>query len=294
MDTKVVAFMGAGVMGKGMINNLLKSNFKLHLYNRSKDKLQDFQSKNSRVFNSPAEAAKGADIIIASVLNDVASKEIWFGKDGVVKTANKGAICIETSTLSIPYTDYWVSRISGHNLLAIDCPVTGSKVGAESATLSLFIGGEDKDIKKVMSVFKKISKQQFYIGPAGFGMRFKLIYNMLGGTILVALSEAVGFAQKLGLDPHQVVAFLAENNQGWSQAAAQSKGERMANCNHSDVACKLSIILKDLSYAKKSAKYVRQQIPTSESALRMLKKAQKLGYGDLDMSAVANLFIKPS
>jgi 3-hydroxyisobutyrate dehydrogenase len=292
MPNLVVAYLGIGIMGEGMVRNLQKHGFTLRLYNRTLQKAQVLANKTTTAHATPADAARGADVIIACVLDDEASRLVWFGETGAVQTAKSETICIEMSTLSAPYADRWSEEIKKKALHAIDCPVTGSKKGAQEATLSLFLGGNVKDIAKVQPIFSAISTQQFYFGAHGSGSRFKLMYNLLGGSILVALAEAIGFAEKLGLDKQQVLSVLSESDQSWSSAAARSKGAQLVTRNHSDISVTLDIIRKDVSYALASAHNADYHPAIAHSVHQTLTRAQEDGLGKLDMSAVGNLFIE--
>lgn len=287
-----IAYLGVGIMGSGMIRNLQKKGFKLKIYNRTEEKAREVAKDGDQVFSTPVEAAENADIIIASVSDDKASKEIWFGENGVIKKSKPSAIAIETSTLSIPYIDEWIYEIRKKGLKPVDCPVTGSKKGAEEATLSLFVGCDKKTLSELSDVFDAISRQTFYFGKNGNGMRFKLIYNMLGSIILTGLAEALGLAQTFGLDVKSVVKVLSDNKQGWSQAAAESKGMSMAKRHHSEVSCTLKTLTKDIKYAIDSAHYFKKTLPTSEAALKVMNTSCKQGGASLDMSVVGDLFIE--
>lgn len=292
MAKPVIAYLGTGIMGEGMIKNLQAHGFTLRLYNRTLAKAQALQNSTTKVFATPAEAVKGADIIISCVLDDEASNAVWFGPQGAVTQAKAGVICIEMSTLSIPYIEAWSMQIMQAGLKAIDCPVTGSKKGAHEASLTLFLGGKAQDIAAAQPVFSAISKQQYHFGDHGSGSKFKLLYNTLGGSILVVLAEAIGFADKLGLDKQQVVQVLSESEHSWSGAAARSKGQQIADKKHSDVAVTLDIIQKDITYALESAAHVGYTPPTALSVQKTLQEAQARGLGQLDMSAVGDIFVK--
>lgn len=288
---KTIAFLGAGIMGSGMIKNLQKAGYNLRIYNRTASKARKLLTKHTRMFSTPAETAKGADIIISSLYNDQASQEVWFGENGIIRTAKPGAIAIETSTLSIDYIDRWAKKIAKHKLIPLDSPVTGSKSGAENATLSILIGGDPKVIEKLSDVFDSISCQLFHFGPVGSGMRFKLAYNLLGATILAAFVEALSLIENFGLDITEVIKMFGENKQAWSQAVAESKGPAIIANKHDDVSCSLDTLLKDVDYALKSAQKHDLKLPSSEGMHSSMKKAHKQGLGNLDMSALAKLFL---
>lgn len=286
-----IAFLGVGIMGAGMIKNLQKAGYRLNIYNRTISKAKKIATLNDKICANPTEAAMDADIIFSSVSDDKASKEVWFGKNGATSKIRNGTIVIETSTLSIPYIDAWIKKMKIMKLRAVDCPVTGSKLGAETATLSLFVGTDKKTLKELTPVFNTISTQIFDFGGNGKGMRFKLIYNMLGSVILVGFAEAMGLSQSFGLNMDEVVKILAANKQGWSRGVADSKGKNIINKAHSNVSCSLDTLTKDISYAIESAQHFNKTLPVSQSTAETMKNACKNGKGKLDMSAVGDLFL---
>jgi 3-hydroxyisobutyrate dehydrogenase len=291
-DTETtIAFLGTGIIGCGMIANLQKKGYSLRIYNRTFSRLKDIVTVRDIPCLTPDEAAKDADIIISTVFDDLASESVWFGKNGVVNTVKENAIALECSTLSVSYIDYWATKLKTYGVRPIDCTITGSKAGADSATLTLFLGSDLEDIKKIDIILNCISRQKFYVGPVGSGCRIKLIYNMLGGTILVAFAEALGLAQKLGLNLETVVDTLSQNTQGWSTPIASSMGYSMAKAEHENISCALRTIYKDLCYAIKSADDTGQPIPLSKNTLSILRQADEAGLGSLDMSAVSSLYL---
>ncbi len=137
-----VAFLGLGIMGRGMAQNLLTRRFPLTVWNRTLEKTGLLADKGAHVASTPADAVRDADLVISIVGDDAASGAVWLGEHGALADMKRGAIAIECSTL----TPDWVREL---NILAyergigfLDAPVTGSKSAAEGGTLRLFVGGE--------------------------------------------------------------------------------------------------------------------------------------------------------
>src|SRR5215468_1107975 len=107
METMSVALLGLGTMGAGMAENLLKAGFRVSLYNRTRSKAEAFAEKGARVTDSPADAVKGAQVILAMVANDNASREMWMGAHGALAGAQTGAVLVESSTVS----PEWISEL---------------------------------------------------------------------------------------------------------------------------------------------------------------------------------------
>ncbi|HET6333209.1 MAG TPA: NAD(P)-dependent oxidoreductase [Polyangiales bacterium] len=282
-----VAVLGAGIMGSAMASALERAGVSVSIYNRTPERASALEGPRVRVARTPMEAASGAATVISCVRDDAASDVVWFGPAGAVHGMRAGAVGIECSTLSVRCVDRWAARLTERGLKALDCPVTGSKSAAAAGSLTLFLGGRAQEYPEVEPVLKALSSQQFWLGAAGRGMRFKMLYNQLGGTILVALAEALALGQAYGLDLNEVVEALSQNTNGWSASAAASKGRSMVRGQHEPVACAVQTMVKDLTYAREDAQRFQLDLPAAGAALGALQGTVANGLGACDMSAVA-------
>lgn len=285
---KTIAVIGTGIMGQGIIKNLCSSGYNIRVYNRTRDKLKNLSNEQIKICRTPAEAAQYSDVIFSIVTDDRASENVWFGPEGIIKGSIPGVIGIELSTLSINYIDYWSLKLKDNGLQPLDCPMTGSKLGANTGTLSLFVSGEENTVNRVRKVLDSISKEVFYMGKNGNSCRFKLIYNMLSGTILVAFAEALGMAKGMDLDIDNVAHILSNN--GWSSKVGSSKSENMLSHNHEDVHFTLCNMHKDLLYAL--ASFNAHEFPVGRAAQAQIQKSVEEGLGNLDMSAISEIYLR--
>lgn len=143
-----VALLGLGIMGNGIARNLLKAGFPLTVYNRTRAKAAPLSKLGATVANSPREAATGADIVIAMVGDDQASRAMWLGdpstgsgrSGGALAVSPANAVLVECSTLSLEWVRERAGRCAALGLDFLDAPVTGSKDAAEAGELKLMIG----------------------------------------------------------------------------------------------------------------------------------------------------------
>src|SRR5882757_2775597 len=143
-----VAFIGLGRMGHGMAGRYLDGGFTVAVWNRSRAKADDLIARGARWANSPAEAADGADAIVTMVADDEASRAVWLGESGAVKTAKSGALAIECSTVSYQHALELGRDLRARGLVYIDCPVTGLPDAAAAGKLTLLVGAEPTDLEK--------------------------------------------------------------------------------------------------------------------------------------------------
>jgi 3-hydroxyisobutyrate dehydrogenase len=283
-----VALLGLGTMGAGMAANLLKAGFPLTVWNRTAAKAQPLAEKGARVAASPADAAKGAQVIIAMVADDAASRSAWLGengagKNGALGAAEKGAVLIESSTLS----PAWVAELAEHatqrGLQLIDAPVTGSRVQAEGGQLSFLVGGDDAAVALARPVLEPMAKEVIHLGPVGSGATLKLVNNFLAAVQIASLAEGLTWIERSGLDRDKALTFLKSAAPGSPLVAGISA--RMTAKNY-DVNFLLRLMTKDIRYAEAEAASCDVELNTAMAARRLFEKAIEQGYGEKDMSAV--------
>lgn len=199
-NTKI-AFLGAGNMAQGMIRRLLAAEFDVTVWNRSPEKVQALAACGAKRADTPRQAAEKADIIFASLTDNEASREVWTGPVGALKAERSTApIVVECSTLSNDWVVELSATVRKRGWRYIDCPVAGRPDASAAGTLVIFAGCEASDLEEVRPVLVHVSKQIYHFGPAGSGNAFKLIYNLMGATQVVALAEGLATADAAGLD----------------------------------------------------------------------------------------------
>ncbi|MEM7346430.1 MAG: NAD(P)-dependent oxidoreductase, partial [Chloroflexota bacterium] len=201
-----IAFIGTGIMGAGMVHNLLQSGYSVTVYNRTIEKTRPLATAGARVASSPREAVTDADIIITIVGDDDSSKEVWLGPDGVLSGEFKpNAIAIESTTISLVWANALGQRVAEAGLRFIDAPVTGGRVGAEAGTLTILVGADEATLAEARPVLESYSQNIIHFGPVGAGTTYKLIANLMGSVQIAALAEGILLAEKAGLQMDRVV-----------------------------------------------------------------------------------------
>ncbi len=206
MANMSVALLGLGTMGSGMAANLLKAGFPLAVYNRTVAKAERFAEGGARVAATPAEAAKGAQVILSMLADDNASREAWLGEKGALAAAEPNAVLVEASTASPAWIAELADRAGARGLALLDAPVTGSRVQAEGGQLAFFAGGSERALATAMPVLQAMSKDVIHLGPSGAGAKMKLVNNFLCGVQVASLAEAVAWLERSGLDRDKALA----------------------------------------------------------------------------------------
>jgi 3-hydroxyisobutyrate dehydrogenase len=278
-----VALLGLGTMGAGMATNLLKAGFSLSVYNRTAAKGKALTTSGARFAATPAEAAKGASIIISMLSDDAASRAVWLGNEGVLDVAEKNSILIESSTVS----PAWIVELSGlaaqRGLDFLDAPVTGSRIQAEAGQLSFLVGGTDAALEKATPALKAMSKEIIHLGPIGSGAKMKLINNFLCGVQVASLAEGLTWIERSGLDREKALTVLKTGAPGSPLLGAISA--RMVSQSYA-VNFLLNLMTKDLLYAQNEAAHNNVELKTAAAARSLFETAIAQGLGNEDMSSV--------
>jgi 3-hydroxyisobutyrate dehydrogenase len=270
-------------MGGGMAANLLKAGFSLTVYNRTAAKAQTLVDGGARLASTPAEAAQGASVIISMLSDDAASRKVWLGEEGALKTAAKGAILIESSTVSPAWIAELAALAAQREASLLDAPVTGSRMQAEAGQLSFLVGGDAAALEAATPALRAMSKEVIHLGPVGSGSRMKLINNFLCGVQVASLAEGLTWIERSGLDREKALSVLKSGAPGSPLLGAISA--RMVSQNY-DVNFLLRLMTKDLLYAEKDAAQNNVDLKTAEVARALFEVAVERGLGDKDMSSV--------
>ncbi len=282
-SSTAVAILGLGLMGVGMADNLIKAGFAVTVYNRNPDKAAPFEGR-ARIATSPRDAADAADIVIAMVADDNASRGVWLDEQGALAGLKAGAVCIDCSTLTPEWVRDWAAEVAESGGMPLDAPVTGSRAQAAAGELNFLVGGDAGTLERARPVLTVMSRQIIPLGPIGSGAVFKLINNFVCGAQLVAMAEAMAWIDRSGLD--RELAFETLMNGAPASPVVKTVGTRMMR---EDFAPNfhLHLMAKDMAYACKEAEQsVGLDLTTARTAQAALDGAVNAGFAKLDMSGV--------
>ena len=280
---KEVAILGLGTMGGGMAANLLKAGFPLTVYNRSAAKAQALVNGGARLALTPADAVRGASIVISMLADDQASREVWLGRSGALAAAAQGTILIESSTVSPAWIAELAEQAAQRGVEFLDAPVTGSRIQAATGQLSFLVGGSERALATATPVLQAMSKEILHLGPVGSGAKLKLINNFLCGVQIASLAESLAWIERSGLDREKALAFLKTGAGGSPVIGAVSA--RMVSQIYG-VNFLLRLMAKDLRYAETEAARCDIELTMAETARKLFEVAVAHGFGEEDMASV--------
>ncbi len=200
-----IGFIGLGIMGKPMALNLLKAGFNVIAYNRTKEKVKAIVEAGGEACLTPKEVAENSNIIITIVADTPDVKDVILGENGVIKGVKDGSVVIDMSTITPSVTKEIAAKLKERNVEMLDAPVSGGDVGAINGTLSIMAGGNSETLERCKPIFEAMGKSITHCGNNGMGQTTKLCNQILVSVTNMAVSEAVLFAQKSGLNAHTMV-----------------------------------------------------------------------------------------
>lgn len=200
-----VAFIGLGIMGLPMAGHLLKAGHGLTVYTRSRHKAADLLDRGAAWADSPAAAARRAEVVFTCVPDTPDVWHVLLGPGGVAEAARAGLIVVDHSTISPSTTREMATELASRGVTLVDAPISGGDVGARNATLSIMCGGERYAFDAVQPLLQVMGKTITYCGPSGAGQLTKLVNQILVSLTNLAVCEALTFAQAAGLDPKATI-----------------------------------------------------------------------------------------
>ena len=220
-----LAFIGLGIMGLPMAGHLLAAGHALVVNNRTKAKAQPLLDKGATWADTPAAAAKVADVVFTCVTDTPDVEAVLLGQGGVVESARSGLVVVDHSTISPTATRRMADALAARGVTLLDAPVSGGDLGARNATLSIMVGGDPAAYERVRPLLAHMGKTFNHCGGSGTGQLTKLVNQVLVTVTNLAVCEALAFAQKAGLDPQKTIPAVAGGAAGSWQL--QNLGPRM-------------------------------------------------------------------
>lgn len=214
---KKIGFIGVGIMGKSMVRNLMKAGFELHIYARTRSKVEDVISEGAIFHETIADCVKDCDAVITIVGFPVDVEEVYFDKGNILDSAKEGAYLIDMTTTS-PMLDQKIAEEgTKRGFHVLDAPVTGGDTGAKAGTLSILVGGSREDYEACMPLFKAMGANINYQGAAGSGQHAKLANQIMIAGTLSGVCEALTYAKAKGLDLQTVLNSVSTGAAGSKQ-----------------------------------------------------------------------------
>jgi 3-hydroxyisobutyrate dehydrogenase len=282
-----VAFLGLGAMGSRMAARLLRAGYDVTVWNRSGGAAARLEQAGAHVMATPRAAAERADIVIAMVRDDTASRFVWLGNIGALEGMQPNSVAIDSSTLTVS----WITDLAKHagerRIAFLDAPVLGSRPQAEAAQLIYLVGGRDETLNRVRPVLQAMAAAVHHVGDTGAGAALKLAANALFGIQVVAIAELFGLLQRKGLDMPRALEIL----EATPLMSPSAKGAAMQMLSGTFAPLfPVELVEKDFGYAAEAAKFCGARVPMIEAARTVYAEALRTGLGAENLTGVVRLY----
>jgi 2-hydroxy-3-oxopropionate reductase len=278
-----VAFVGLGVMGRPMAENLLAAGHELVVANRSPGPVEALEARGARGAATPAEAAREAEAVITMVPDDAAVLAVMEGDDGIFAGAAPGTLVIEMSTISPATAVGLAERGAERGLELLDAPVSGGDVGARAGTLAIMAGGEPAAFERARPLFDVLGSAATLVGGSGSGQVVKACNQIVVALTIEAVAEALTLGEAAGVEPATVLDVL-----GGGLAANRVMEARRDNLldHRFQPGFRVDLHRKDLGIALAAAEKLGVELPATPIVQGLFERLSAAGRGAEDHTAL--------
>ena len=280
---EMLGFIGLGIMGYPMAENLLKAGYPLTVFNRTRQKAEQLAARGSAVADTPADVARRSRVIFICVGG---SADVCEVTDNMLPAMQPGSLVADCSTISPSVSRKIAERFREHQADFLDAPCTGSKTGATNATLTFMVGGDPKAFERAKPYFEAMGQKIIYVGGQGMGLQVKLTQNLIGALSCQAMAEGFVLACKAGLSPSMVLdvlqASVARNPliEGKMKLVLERRFEPHFS---------LKWMQKDIELMLESARELNVPLPATALVHELFAASIAAGHGDEDFAAAITL-----
>ncbi|NAZ36906.1 NAD(P)-dependent oxidoreductase [Rubellimicrobium sp. CFH 75288] len=279
-----LAFLGLGVMGGPMAGHLAAAGHDVTVFNRTASRAADWVARHGhRSAPTPREAAAGAAVVLACVGNDDDLRSVCLGETGAFAGMAPGTLFVDHTTVSARVTRELAALAAERGIGYVDAPVSGGQAGAEKGQLSIMCGGSEEDFARaapVLAVYARICRR---LGDVGAGQLAKMANQIAIAGLVQGLSEALAFAEKVGLDGRALVEVISQGAAGSWQMV--NRHESMLD-GHFEHGFAVDWMRKDLGICLATAREVGATLPVTALVDQFYADVQAMGGGRWDTSSL--------
>jgi 3-hydroxyisobutyrate dehydrogenase-like beta-hydroxyacid dehydrogenase len=283
MAQEQLGFIGLGIMGYPMAENLLKAGHAVTVYNRTRGKSETLAAKGATIGNAPADVARKARIIFICVGDSADVAEVC---DDMLPAVQTGALIADCSTISPTESRKLAAKFRERGADFLDAPCTGSKSGATNATLTFMVGGAPEAFQRAQPYLQAMGQKIIHVGEQGMGLQVKLTQNLIGALSCQAMAEGFVLARKAGLAPSVVLevlqASVARNPliEGKMKLVMERRFEPQFS---------LKWMQKDVELMLQSGRELNVPLPATALVHELFAASIAAGHGDDDFASAITL-----
>ncbi len=279
-----VAFIGLGTMGYPMARHLSRKGHDVTVFNRTRATAEKWQSEYSgNIADSPADAARRADIVFTCVGNDNDLRDVVLGAQGIIHGLPKNAVLVDHSTVSATVSREMATALGARGASFMDAPVSGGQQGAVNGQLTIMCGGDAAVFSVAQPVLQAYAKAVTLIGATGSGQLAKMVNQICVAGLVQALAEGMNFAEKAGLDVQTVMDAISQGAASSWQMIHRHKTMIAGEYNHGFA---VDWMRKDLSICLQEAQEIGAALPVTQTVDAFYAEVQAMGGGRWDTSSL--------
>ncbi|HHW09387.1 MAG TPA: NAD(P)-dependent oxidoreductase [Firmicutes bacterium] len=272
-----IGFIGLGIMGRPMAENLLKAGYELVVWNRTAAKMAPLLALGAQAGKNPADVAGKVDIVITIVGDSPDVEQVVLGPDGVLAGARPPLTLIDMTTMSPAVARKLAAACAEKGVDMLDAPVSGGEPGAIAGTLSIMVGGRAEVLERCRPVLEVLGKNIVHVGGHGDGQMVKLCNQVICGLNILATAEGLALAAKAGLDRQKVLEVVTKGAAGsWMLS---NLGPKMIAGDFAP-GFMVRLQLKDLRLALEAAEQMDMPLPGTALAQQLFRTVQAAGGGN--------------
>ena len=289
MSKPVIGFIGLGLMGGNMAENLQNKGYELIVMDLSKDAVAACVARGAKTASTAKELASGADIVMLCLTTSAVVEKIVYADDGILAGIKEGAVLVDFGT-SIPSSTKKIGAdLAAKGAGMIDAPLGRTPAHAKDGLLNIMASGDMATFNKVKSVLEDQGENVFHLGDLGAGHTTKLINNFMGMTTVCAMSQAVAAAELAGVDRQQLFDIMST---GPSNSPFMHFCKNYAVDNVSDLGFSIANANKDLGYFLQMVEDLGTQSKIAEGSSANLQAAFDAGMGQGNVPEIFDYFKK--
>ena len=285
-----VGFIGLGNMGMPMAQNLLKAAHAVTGFDLNVDATERLAASGGNTANSIADACKAAEVVITMLPAGEQVREVYLGAGGVLATVERETLLIDSSTIDVATAREVAQAARDKALAMVDAPVSGGVAGAEAASLTFMVGGDDAAFERARPLLETMGKTVVHAGGPGNGQAAKICNNMILGASMIVVSEAFLLAEKLGLEAQKLFDISSKSSgQCWSMTSyCPVPGLVPTSPANRDYKAGFTaaMMLKDLKLAQAAARATRATTPLGAGAAAVYERFIESGDSSVDFSGI--------
>jgi 3-hydroxyisobutyrate dehydrogenase len=281
-----LAFIGLGTMGSRMVSNLQAAGHELVVFDTRRDAGEDALKKGARWAETPADAARQAEVIITSLPGPKEVEQVALGENGIAQGAQAGSIYADVSTSSPTLIRRIYKELQPRGVSVVDAPVSGGPQGAQDATLQIMVGCDEDIFERIKPVLLGIGDKVTYIGEVGAGEVAKLVHNQIALVVAQVVAEGITLGVKSGVAPEKLLQAIRGGAYGrGGGGVGQSMENIIFKAAWENPRFALALARKDIGLATDLAAEVGVPMPLANLAEQNLVECLNKGWGGKDMAA---------